>query len=154
MSATEEEIRRAKEYLTLRLKAERLAVSTMNDALLSAARRIVDISRKYNIPPDKFRFSANPLLKKEINDILALLREALYSYVENAVAFEDEDGGTPYIAPALTEEDHGKTFRQRLAEYVSRWGYETETIIAAAGLEGVKDRAAVINGIREYLDRP
>lgn len=154
MSATEEEIRRAKEYLTLRLKAERLAVSTMNDALLSAARRIVDISRKYNIPPDKFRFSANPLLKKEINDILALLREALYSYVENAVAFEDEDGGTPYIAPALTEEDHGKTFRQRLAEYVGRWGYETEAVIAATGLGGVKDRTAVIDGIREYLDRP
>ncbi len=154
MSATEEEIRRAKEYLTLRLKAERLAVSTMNDALLSAAGRIVDISRKYNIPPEKFRFSANPQLKKEINDILALLREALYSYAENAVTFEDEDEDSPYIAPALTGKDHGKTFRQRLAEYVNRWGYETEAVIAAAGLEGVKDQATVINGIREYLDRP
>ncbi len=154
MSATDEEIRRAKEYLTSRLEAERLAVSTMNDALLSAARRIVDISRKYNIPPEKFRFSANPQLKKEINGVLALLRDALYSYVESANTFEDEDEETPFVAPALTEEDHGKTFRHRLAEYVSRWGYELEAVIAAAGLEGVKDRTIIVNGIREYMDRP
>ncbi len=154
MGPTEDEIRRAKEYLTLRLKAERLAVSTMNDALLSAARRIVNISHEYNIPPEKFRFSANPRLKREINAVLALLRELLYSYIESVDTFEDEGGDSPYIAPALAEEDHGKTFRQRLSEYVDRWGYETEAIIAAAGLEGIKDKAAIIDGIREYLDRP
>ncbi len=154
MGATDEEIRRAKEYLALRLKAERLAVSEMRDALLSAARRIVDISRKYNIPPERFRFSANPRLKREINGILALLREALYSHIESVSTFGGEDGDSRFTAPALTEEDHGKTFRQRLAEYVDRWGYETEAVIAAAGLEGVKDKAAVLDGIREYLDRP
>lgn len=154
MGPTEDEIRRAKEYLTMRLETERLVVSTMNDALLSAARRIVNISRRYGIPPEKFRFSADPRLKREINNILALLREALYSHIESADTFEDEGGDSPYIAPALTEEDHGKTFRRRLAEYVSRWGYETEAVIAAAGLEGVKDKTEILDGIREYMDRP
>ncbi len=154
MAATDDEIRRAKEYLALRLKAERLAVSALNDALLSAAKRIVAISRKYNIPPEKFRFSADPRLKKEVNDVLALLRETLYSYVKDIDTFETEDGEDPFIAPALTVEDHGKTFRQRTSEYVNRWGFELEAVIAAAGLEGIKDTKAIESGIREYLDHP
>ena len=78
---TDEEIRRAKEYLVLRLSAERLAVSSLDSALLSAARRIVAISRRYNIPPERFRFSADPRLQAEVRDVLALLRDALYDRI-------------------------------------------------------------------------
>ena len=123
---TEQEINRAKEYLVLRLRAERLAVSTLNDALLSAARRIAGIARYYNVPPERFRFSANPSLQKEVNEVLELLRDALYSRIEGIDTFEDEDEEGQFVAPALTEKVNGKTFRQRLSEYVSRWGYEIE----------------------------
>lgn len=151
---TDEEIRRAKDYLVLRLRAERLAVSTLNDALLSAARRIISISHWYNISPEQFRFSTDPRLHKEIQEVLALLREALYSRIEGIDTFEGEDKDHPFIAPILTEEDHGKTFKQRLANYVSRWGYELEALIAAAGLEGIKDQTKIVDGIRMYMDRP
>lgn len=150
---TEAEIARAKDYLLLRLRAERLAVSSLDAALLSAARRIVEISRRYNIPPESFRFSADPALQREVSAVLALLREALYDHVAELDTFEDE-GNNSFVAPILTAEDHGKTFRQRLAEYTRRWGYELEAVIAAAGLEGIRDAKAIEAGVREYLDRP
>lgn len=151
---TEQEISRAKEYLVLRLRAERLAVSTLDDALLSAARRIAGIAQYYNVPPERFRFSANPSLQKEVNEVLELLRESLYSRLKGIDTFEDEDEERPFVAPALTEKVNGKTFRQRLADYVSRWGFEIEAVIAAAGLNGVKNQTEILDGIREYMDRP
>ena len=150
---TDEEIRRAKEYIVLRLKAEKVAASTLDTAILTAARRIVSISRRYNVPPERFRFSADPRLKREIDEVLALLRDVLASRTADIDTFEDEDG-TKYVAPAVTEPDKGKTFRQRLAEYVSRWGYELEATIAAAGLAGVRDEKKIVSGVMEYLDRP
>lgn len=151
---TEQEISRAKEYLVLRLRAERLAVSTLDDALLSAARRIAGIARYYNVPPERFRFSANPSLQKEVDEVLELLREALYSRIEGIDTFEDEEEDSPFVAPALTEKVNGRTFRQRLADYVSRWGFEIEAVIAAAGLNGVRNQTEILDGIREYMDRP
>lgn len=153
MGPTDEEIRRAKEYIVLRLRAERLAVSTLDDTLLSAARRIVSISRFYNLPPEKFRFSADPRLQRDVQEVLALLRDALRSRIEGIDTFEDGEDKT-FVATILTEPDNGKTFGQRLAEYISRWGYELEATIAAAGLEGIKDTTRIVDGIREYMDRP
>ena len=153
MTPTEQDMNRAKEYLLLRLRAERLMASELDDALVSAARRIAEISLRYGIPPEKFRFSANPALKAEVASVLALLREALYSRIKELDTFAADDGGT-FAAPALTSEDHGKTLRQRLAEYASRWGYETEAAIAAAGLEGVRDKDEIARGIADHLDRP
>lgn len=150
---TIEEINSAKDYLLLRLKAERMAVSSLDTALLSAARRIVEISRRYNIPPESFRFSADPNLQREVRAILSMLREVLYERIEELDTFEDEEDNN-FVAPILTEEDHGKTFKQRLAEYVSRWGYELEATIAAAGLEGVKDTKAIESSVKEYLEHP
>ena len=110
--ATEDEIRRAKEYLVLRLRAERTAVSTMEAVLLTAARRIADIAQRYNIPPEKFRFSANKNLQREVNEVLALLKDVLESHVRDLDTFEEE-GKEAFAAPALTEKDAGKTFRER-----------------------------------------
>jgi len=151
---TEQEIARAKDYLLLRLRAERLVVSELDTALLSAARRIVEISRRYNIPPESFRFSANPSLLAEVNQVLALLRDALYDHVATIDTFKDGENDTPFVAPVLTTSYKNKTFRQRLAEYTSRWGYELEATIAAAGLEGIKDQGKILAVVRQYLDRP
>ena len=149
---TEQEIARAKDYLLLRLRAERLAASTLSDALLSAARRIVGIAKRYNIPPESFRFSANPGLKKEVEEVLALLRDALYSRIEGIDTFKDDESN--FVAPVLKEPYKDKTFRERLAEYTKRWGYELEATIAAAGLEGIESQTEIIDGIREYMEHP
>lgn len=136
------------------MSAERLAVSYLDTALLSAAQRIVKISRRYGIPPEKFRFSADPKLHREVLEVMALLREALYDRIETLNTFEEDSKNGRFVAPILTAPDHGKTFRQRMADYVSHWGYEIEAVIAAAGLEGVKDTALILENIREYMDHP
>lgn len=148
------EISRAKEYLTLRLRAERVIVSELDAALLLAARRIVSISRKYGIPPESFRFSADPGLQSEVRAVLAQLRDTLYDSARTIDSFTDGDGGETFVAPALSARDNGKTPRERLALYTSRWGYEVEAAIAAAGLENVTDTQTVIDGIRDHLSRP
>lgn len=153
MMPTEAEINRAKDYLLLRLKAERVAVSELDAALLTAARRIVSISRKYNIPPELFRFSYNPDLQAEVRAVLALLRESLYNSVRSLDTF-DEKEDEAFVAPIVSDKDNGKTFRQRLAEYVNHWGYEIEATIAGAGLEGIKDENKILSGVKEYLDDP
>lgn len=150
---TEAEIQRAKDYLLLRLEAERIAVSSVDAALLDAARRIIAISRKYNIPPESFRFSANPSLQAEVRGVLSLLRDALYDRIESLDTFK-EDEGRPFTAPILTNKDNGKTFRQRLAEYVNHWGYELEATIAGAGLSGITNPAVILAGVNDYLDYP
>jgi len=150
---TDQEIRRAKDYILLRLRAERLSVSILDDALLSAARRIISISRRYNIPPELFRFSDYPALRAQVNAVLATLRGAVFENIREIDTFTDEDGGK-YVAPAVTEPFKEKTFRERLAQYVSRWGFELEATIAGAGISGVKDENEILRGVREYLDRP
>lgn len=150
---TEAEIQRAKDYLLLRLEAERIAVSSIDTALLEAAKRIIAISRKYNIPPESFRFSANPSLQADVRGVLSLLRDALFDRIEKLDTFTEDKDNT-FIAPALTEKDKGKTFRQRLAEYVSHWGYELEATIAGAGLSGITNPNAILAGVQDYLDYP
>lgn len=150
---TQEEINRAKDYLLLRLKAERVAVSTLDAALLDAARRIIEISRKYNIPPENFRFSANASLQSEVRHVLTILKEALYVKIEELDTFKEDDDNS-FIAPILTAQDNGKTFRQRLAEYTNHWGYEIEAVIAGAGLSGVTDTTVILSRMRDYLDSP
>ena len=149
---TDKEINDAKDYLLLRLRTEDLAAKNLRDILESAARRIVAIARKYNIPPALFRFSADPSLHKEVLEVLATLRDALYDEIESLDTFPSEEGD--YTATAVTAKNHGKTFRERLAIYTNRWGYEIEATIAAAGLQGVKDQNAILDGIRDYMDRP
>lgn len=150
---TAEEIRQAKDYILLRLRAERIAVSELDAALLSAARRIISISARYGIPPERFRFSADPALHAEVGAVLATLRGALADRIEQLDTFKDDDEHS-FVAPALTEPDKDKTFRQRLAEYTSRWGYELEATIAAAGLAGVKDQGEILRGVRDFLEHP
>lgn len=149
---TDEEMRQAQQFIRQRIEAERAAVSNLDAALLAAARRIIDISRKYNIPPDKFRFSADKGLKAEVAAVLAALRALLYDEVEDSLTFDE--GDDTFTAPALTAIDNGKTFRQRLADYTSRWGYELEATIAAAGMEGITDVKAMESAVKAYLGRP
>lgn len=149
---TDKEIKAAKDWLLTRLGAERGAVSYLGKILSQCARRIVEISQRYNIPPNKFRFSANPKLLEEVKAVLKTLRDALFHRTVYTCTFGEE--GEERVSEAVNAEEYGKTFRQRIAEYVSRWGYEVEAVIAAARLSGIKDANTIVRSIEEYLERP
>lgn len=151
---TDKEIREAKDYILLRLRAERLAVSELDAALHAAALRIAEIAHRYTVPPSLFRFSYNPRLQAEVREVLRSLREAIYDATRELCTFPEDGEDSPFTPAALTAPDHGKTFRERIALYTSRWGYEVEAAIAGAGLDGVTDPAEIAEGIDRYIHDP
>lgn len=146
-------LQEAKDYLLKRLDAERKMSRYLDEALISAARRIVNISLKYNIKPSDFRFSNNPQLKKEVEEVLALLREMLYEKEKEHLTFKTEED-KKFIPAILTDKDHDKTLKERIAIYTNRYGYEVEAIVAAALLSGEHSAKKIIQSIQESLHSP
>ena len=65
MTPTRQQITDAKQYVLDRVEAELSSVSALDTRLLRAARDIIRIARKYNVPPERFRFSADTRLQRE-----------------------------------------------------------------------------------------
>ena len=63
---TEHQIQEAKNYILRRVQAEQNILSRLDDYLLQAADKIIDISSRYNISPSLFRFSANKNLQEGV----------------------------------------------------------------------------------------
>lgn len=152
MAPTENEIRAAKEWIVSRLGMERAAEEYLGRILRKYARMIAEVSLRYGIAPQRFRFSANPALEREVRAILAQVRDLLYGRAEYSCTFGKD--GDEHVSPVFLEADKGKTFRQRLAEYVSRWGYEVEAGIAAALLSGSRDVREIADMLVNYVEHP
>ena len=131
---TRNEIEDAKAYIRERVDAELSAYSHIDLYMKEAARRILKISYRYNIPPEKFRFSENRQLEKEVNEVI----EWLKMQIEDAVftlagaKAEKEDN----IAAYISRETFGATFAQRNDTYARRWKYEIEAAVAAGLILG------------------
>ncbi len=152
MTPTESEIRAAKEWIVSRLGMERAAEEYLGKILRRYARMIAEVSLRYGIAPERFRYSANPALEREVQAILAKVRSLLYGRVQYSCTFGE--GEEEHTSPVLLEADRGKTFRQRLAEYVSRWSYEVEAGIAAALLSGTRDVKEIADAVVNYMEHP
>lgn len=63
---TDKEIEEAKEYLRQRLDAELSMRTNLQIVMIEAAKQIIDISYRYKISPELFRFSANRQLQEEV----------------------------------------------------------------------------------------
>ena len=90
MRYTQKDIEEAKAFIRKRVEAEISMQNHLDEALLWAAKEIIDISYKYKIKASLFKFSANPQLKKEVDTILARLREMIYKYTEKLSVAVDE----------------------------------------------------------------
>ena len=66
---TDKEIEEGKEYLHQRLDAELSMRTNLQIVMIEAAKQIIDISYRYKISPELFRFSANRQLQKEVDAI-------------------------------------------------------------------------------------
>ena len=137
---TEHQIEEAKSYVLRRVQAEQNILSRLDDYLLQAADKIIEISSRYNISPSLFRFSANKNLQNEVNEVIAWLKSILESYTLEYSSIpgkiEEKD-----LWPIINRERNGKTFRQRLHTYASRWGFELEAFIAAGLLKAMTTEA-------------
>lgn len=130
---TDKEIEEAKEYLRQRLDAELSMRTNLQIVMIEAAKQIIDISYRYKISPELFRFSANRQLQEEVDAIILSLLEIIEDYTYTLAVATHEDNKDAIIT-CITRESYGKTFTQRAREYVDRFskGYP---IISRLGVQ-------------------
>lgn len=149
---TDKEIEEGKEYLHQRLDAELSMRTNLQIVMIEAAKQIIDISYRYKISPELFRFSANRQLQKEVDAIILSLLEIIEDYTYTLAVATHEDNKNA-IVTYITRESYGKTFAQRTREYVDRFSKEVETAIAAGLLLNLsKDR--LLSSIRQSAKTP
>lgn len=130
MMYTDKDIEEAKAFIRKRVQAEISMQNHLDEALLWAAKEIINISYRYKIKASLFKFSTNVNLKKEVDNVLARLREMIYDYTENlSVAVESEE--SEEICDLINEETYGHTLKERINTYTNRYKYELEAFIAS-----------------------
>ncbi len=152
MRYTDKDIDEAKAFILRRVEAEISMQAHLEDALLRAAREIINISYRYKIKASLFRFSTNPNLKKEVDAVLARLREEIYEYTETlsvAVDKSEEDD----IVAFINEESYGHTLKERIDIYTNRYRYELEAFIASGLLFGM-GATKLLSNVRASLSNP
>ena len=152
MEYTNKDIEEAKAFIRKRVEAEISMQNHLDDALLWAAKEIVRISYKYKIKASLFRFSTHKALQKEVDEVLARLRELLYEYTETlSVAVEEEEKDN--IILFINKDAYGHTLKERIGIYTNRYKYELEAFVAAGLLSEVSKDELLAN-IRANLSAP
>lgn len=140
----------------MRLQAQDNFSDRLDDIVAEAATRIVIIAYRYRIAPENFKFSTNKALSREVDKVMAWLREQIeelceeYSQASADVAGDDDRS---WILWWLALPSFGKTLRQRIATYCTRLKGEIESF-CAAGLNLGLDRNSVILNIRLNIKEP
>lgn len=134
------------------MEAEISAKNNIEYYMVEAARKIVSVSIKYNIPPLLFRFSTNEGLKEEVDAIIRELKENIIYATEILSVYDRKDDKDSIIA-FLNSEKHGKTFRQRVNEYANRYKFEIEAAIAAGIFFG-NGKDGILSAIKKSLQSP
>lgn len=149
---SDRDIEEAKEYLRGRLQAERSMDRNLRTAMLRAAEKIISISRKYGLSPKMFRFSIDPNLKREVDAVIAELRDTIedYTYTLAVATHNDKEDD---IYAYINRYSYGKTFPERSAIYSNRYRYELEALIAASMLAGTSGEDT-LRLISENLEHP
>ena len=146
------DIEEAQKFLLLRIEAEISAERNIEGYMMETARRIVAISKKYDIPPRLFRFSANDSLRREVEQVIKELKEKIADATETLAVYDREEDRDA-ILEWLGSERYGKTFRERLAIYADRYKMEIEAAIAA-GLFLGKPASDMLGAIKSNLKSP
>lgn len=149
---TDKQIQEAKQFLQTRIEAEISAKNNIEKYMIEAAREIISVSQKYDIPPRLFRFSSNDSLKKEVDDVIRKLKENIIYATETLSVYNRKDDKTS-ILELLNDCRNGKTFKERVNEYTNRYKFELEAAIAAGIFLGRKDNE-ILSIIHRSLSAP
>ncbi|WP_195507730.1 hypothetical protein [Bacteroides cellulosilyticus] len=149
---TSKEIEEAKDYLRQRLNAELSMKNNLLAIMYQAAKEIIAVSYKYNVPTNQFSFSYNKELQEEVETIIANLRELIEDYTETlAVATHTDE--KEHIISFINRESHGKTLVDRINEYTTQFKKELEVDIASGVLLNVAE-GELLSSIKESRKNP
>lgn len=152
MKYTDKDIKEAMAFIKDRVNAEISMQTHLDDALLAAAKEIAQIAYRYKIKASLFRFSANQELHREVNNVIAKLRQRLYEYIETLALSVDKEQKDELLL-YINRETYGKTLKERINTYTNRFKYEIEAFIAAALLSKLSVEK-LIASIRQDLEAP
>lgn len=149
---TNKEIEEAKDYLQQRLGAELSMRNNLLAIMYQAAKEIIAISYKYNVPPNQFSFSYNKELQQEVETVISTLRELIEDYTETlAVATHTDE--KEHIIAFINRESHGKTLVERINTYTTQFKKELEVAIASGILLNVAEDK-LLSSIKESRKNP
>lgn len=149
---TNKEIEEAKDYLRQRLNAELSMENNLLAIMYQAAKEIIAISYKHNVPPSQFRFSYNEELQQEVDAVIANLRELIEDYTETlSVATHTDE--KEHIIAFINRESHGQTLSERMDTYTTRYKKELEVAIASGLLLNVSEDK-LLSSIKESRKAP
>lgn len=149
---TNKEIEEAKDYLRQRLGAELSMQNNLLEIMYQAAKEIIAISYKYNVPPTLFSFSYDSQLQEEVDTVIANLRELIKDYTQTLAVATHMDEREHTIA-FINRESHGKTLSQRVHTYTNRYKKELEAAIASGVLLNVAENK-LLSSIKENWKSP
>lgn len=149
---TSREIEEAKDYLRQRLNAELSMKDNLLAIMYQAAKEIIAVSYKYNVPPNQFSFSYNKELQQEVETIIANLRELIEYYTETLAVATHTDEEEQIIA-FIKRESHGKTLVERINVYSIQFKKELEVAIASGILLNVTEDK-LLSSIKESRKSP
>lgn len=149
---TDDELKEAKAYLLERLDAEHSMAVNLKKVMEKAAARIVELSYKYNIPPENFSFSHNARLQNEIDEIVSELTEEIIEDTELLATYKADEHEDEVLA-FIHRETHGNTLEGRVRDYVDKYKNELEIgLIAAMFMRKSKDET--LSAILENMESP
>lgn len=152
MNYTQKELNEAKAFILRRVEAEISMQKHLDDALIAAAKEIIAISYKYKIKASLFSFSTNENLKKEVDAVIAKLREQIYEYTETLSIIVEKEKDEDIIA-FINGETYGHTLKERIDTYTRRYKYELEAFVASGLLQNLSVEK-LLSSIRANLSAP
>lgn len=139
---TAQEIDNAKEYIRRRLAAENSMEHYLDRKLLLAAKALVSLAVKHNIPPTLFSFNYDPLIALEANRIINTLTDEIEEY-DFIMATQTDKADKDTLLPYINREINGISYRQRLETYTFGFKLEIQDIIKVGLLANMTQKALV-----------
>lgn len=149
---TNNDIQEAKAYIRRRLEAELSMEHYLDSALVKAAKEIVNIAYKRNIPASLFSFNYDRFMASEIDEIIRKLVIQLEEY-DYLMALSTDKADNNDLIPYINREINGITYTDRMGHYVSRFKLELQDFIAAGLVIGLSE-SEIMKEIRLSYKKP
>lgn len=150
---SEADIESAKEYLRQRLECENAMTVLLESAMREAAKRIVSILFAAKMPAAAASFDALPVaVQVQVDDVVEWLRGKVEDYFQT-LAIADHEENRNQILSFVLDENHGRTFDERLSGYCENFRDELMILIGAGLLLGISE-VKLAKSIGDNLKRP
>lgn len=123
-----DDIKAAKAYIRKRISAELGMTLFLDSMLLEAARKIVTLAYKRNIPPSLFSFDYDTILSHEVNTIIDTLTYNLYEE-EITYATSTDRMNKDSLIGYILRDINGSSLLDRYKLYTNRFKMELEDFI-------------------------